>query len=71
VFIGIAVAMGLQLTIIYVLPSIGVNPFRTAPLPAEWWIPMILVSLPIFFVIEFEKFLTRRFGKEDVQKESS
>ena len=68
VFIGIAVAMGLQLTIIYILPSIGVNPFRTAPLPAEWWIPMILVSLPIFFVIELEKFLTRRFGKEDVQE---
>jgi hypothetical protein len=58
--------MGLQLTIIYALPAIGVNPFRTAPLPAEWWIPMILVSVPIFFVIEFEKFLTRRFGKEDV-----
>jgi magnesium-transporting ATPase (P-type) len=68
VFIGIAVAIGLQLTIIYALPAIGVNPFRTAPLPVEWWIPMILVSVPIFFVIELEKFLTRRFGKEDVQE---
>jgi len=66
VLIGAAVAIGLQLTIIYALPSMSVNPFRTAPLPAEWWIPMILVSVPIFFIIEFEKFLTRRFGKEEV-----
>ncbi len=61
VLIGVAITLGLQLTIIYALPSIGVNPFRTAPLPAEWWIPMILVSLPMFFIIEFEKFLTKRF----------
>ncbi|NAT10797.1 hypothetical protein C4E22_04505 [ANME-1 cluster archaeon AG-394-G06] len=64
VLIGVAVTLGLQLTIIYALPSIGINPFRTAPLPAEWWIPMILVALPMFFIIEFEKFLTKRFGKE-------
>ena len=64
VLIGVAITIGLQLTIIYALPSIGVNPFRTAPLPAEWWIPMILVALPMFFIIEFEKFLTKRFGKE-------
>jgi len=61
VLIGVAITLVLQLTIIYALPSIGVNPFRTAPLPAEWWIPMILVSLPMFFIIEFEKFLTKRF----------
>jgi len=30
------------------------------PLPAGWWILMILVALPMFFIIEFEKFLTRR-----------
>jgi hypothetical protein len=71
VLIGAAVAIGLQLAIIYALPAIGVNPFRTAPIPAEWWIPMILVSVPIFFIIEFEKFLTGRFGKQDVQKEGS
>ncbi len=68
VLIGAALAIGLQLAIIYALPAIGVNLFRTAPIPAEWWIPMILVSVPIFFVIELEKFLTRRFGKEDVQE---
>jgi magnesium-transporting ATPase (P-type) len=64
VLIGAAVTLGLQLAIIYALPSIGINPFRTAPLPAEWWIPMILVSLPIFFIIEFEKLLTKRWKKE-------
>ena len=64
VLIGVAITLGLQLTIIYALPSIGINPFRTAPLPTEWWIPMILVALPMFFIIEFEKYLTKRFGKE-------
>jgi len=60
VIIGVAVALGLQLTIIYALPLLGINPFRTMPLPAGWWILMILVALPMFFIIEFEKFLTRR-----------
>ena len=63
VLIGVAVTLGLQLTIIYAPPFIGINPFRTAPLPAEWWIPMILVALPMFFLIEFEKFLTKRWRK--------
>lgn len=63
VLIGAAVTLGLQLTIIYAPPFIGINPFRTVPLPAEWWIPMILVSLPIFFIIEFEKLLTKRWKK--------
>ena len=63
VLIGVAITLGLQLTIIYAPKYIGgVNPFRTAPLPAEWWIPMILVSLPMFFIIEFEKFLTKRWN---------
>ncbi|MEA2032726.1 MAG: HAD-IC family P-type ATPase [Euryarchaeota archaeon] len=61
VLIGAAITLGLQLTIIYTPPFIGINPFRTAPIPAEWWIPMILISLPIFFIIELEKFLTKRF----------
>jgi len=63
VLIGVAITLGLQLTIIYALPS-GVNPLRTEALPAEWWIPMILVSLPMFFIIEFEKFLTKRLSRE-------
>jgi hypothetical protein len=31
VLIGVAITLGLQLTIIYVLPSMGVNPFSLAP----------------------------------------
>jgi len=71
VLIGAAVTLGLQLTIIYAPQYIGVNPFRTAPLPAEWWIPMILVSLPIFFIIEFEKFLTKRFYNHKITQIST
>ena len=62
VLIGAAITLTLQLIIIYA-PTNGFNPFRTAPIPIEWWLPMILISLPIFFIIEFEKFLTKRFGK--------
>jgi len=65
VLIGVAVTLALQLTIIYTPKYIGINPFRTAPLPAEWWIPMILVSLPMFFIIEFEKFLTKRLMNKE------
>ncbi len=68
VLIGAALTLGLQFTIIYAPPFIGINPFRTAPLPAECWIAMILVSLPIFFIIEFEKFLTKRSVRK--QKEN-
>ncbi len=60
VLIGVAITLGLQFTIIYAPPFIGINPLRTSPLPLECWIPMILISLPIFFIIEFEKSLTKR-----------
>ena len=64
VLIGAALTLVLQLTIIYAPQFIGINPLRTAPLPAECWIAMISVSLPIFFIIEFEKFLTKRTVRE-------
>ncbi len=65
VLIGAALTLVLQLTIIYAPQFIGINPLRTAPLPAECWIAMISVSLPIFFIIEFEKFLTKRLGNRN------
>ena len=65
VLIGAALTLWLQLTIIYAPPFIGINPLRTAPLPAECWLFMILVSLPIFFIIEFEKFLTKRWERRN------
>ncbi len=61
--IGAAATLGLQLIIVYSAPLFGISPFRTAPFPTEWWIPIILVSLLGFFAIEIEKLLRRRFGK--------
>ena len=63
VLIGAAITLGLQLTIIYAPLYIGINPLRTAPLSAECWLAMIVVALPMFFIIEFEKFLTKRLEK--------
>jgi Ca2+-transporting ATPase len=63
VLIGAALTFGLQFIIIYAPPFIGINPLRTAPLSAECWLTMIVISLPIFFIIELEKFLTKRREK--------
>ena len=63
VLIGVALTLGLQFTIIYAPPVIGINPLSTAPLPAKYWLTMIAIALPIFFIIELEKYLTKRFGK--------
>jgi Ca2+-transporting ATPase len=60
VLVGAAATLGLQLTIIYTPIFTGINPFRTAPLPAHCWLVMIIISLPIFFIIELEKYLTKR-----------
>lgn len=63
VLIGAAATLGLQLLIVYSSPLFGISPFRTAPFPVEWWIPIILVSLVGFLAIELEKFLRKRLGK--------
>jgi Ca2+-transporting ATPase len=62
VLIGVAITLGLQFMIIYAPPVIGINPLSTAPLPAEYWLIMIAIALPMFFIIELEKYLTKRFG---------
>jgi Ca2+-transporting ATPase len=64
VLIGAALTLGLQFTIIYAPPVMGINPLRTAPLPAELWLTMLVISLPMFFIIEFEKFVTKRFERK-------
>jgi magnesium-transporting ATPase (P-type) len=61
--IGVVVTVGLQLLIVYSYPLFGISPFRTAPFPPEWWIPIILVSLLGFFAIELEKLLRRRLSR--------
>jgi Ca2+-transporting ATPase len=63
VLIGVAITLGLQFMIIYAPPFIGINPLSTAPLPVKYWLTMIAIALPIFFIIELEKYLTKRFGK--------
>ncbi|MCD4765699.1 MAG: HAD-IC family P-type ATPase [Methanosarcinales archaeon] len=60
---GIVITILAQLAIVYAPPYIGFNPLKTAPLPLDWWGLMILVALPGFFVIEIEKWLTKRFGR--------
>ncbi|MEA1945357.1 MAG: cation-translocating P-type ATPase C-terminal domain-containing protein, partial [Euryarchaeota archaeon] len=64
---GIAITILTQLAIVYAPPYIGINPLRTAPLPLDWWWLMILFALPGFFVIEIEKYLTKRFGRKGSQ----
>jgi Ca2+-transporting ATPase len=66
VLIGAAVTLGLQLVIIYAPPLIGINPLRTAPLPVECWLVMGLIAFPIFIIIEFEKYLTKRLATKTV-----
>ena len=63
VLIGAALTLGLQVIMIYAPPLIGINPLRTAPLPVECWLVMLLIAIPIYFIIELEKYLTKRFRK--------
>jgi hypothetical protein len=57
-----AVLWGVQLSIVY--HPVGNAILGTAPLPLDWWGLMILFALPGFFVIEIEKWVTKRFGKQ-------
>ncbi len=63
VLIGAAATLGFQLLLVYSEPLFGVSPFRTAPFPSEWWIPIILVSILGFLIVELEKLIRRRWGK--------
>jgi len=58
---GIAITVAVQLAIVY--HPIGNAILGTAPLPLEWWGLMIMFALPGFFVIEIEKWLTKRFKR--------
>jgi magnesium-transporting ATPase (P-type) len=56
---GIAITIVVQLAIVY--HPVGNTILGTAPLPLDWWGLMILLALPGFFVIEIEKWATKRF----------
>ncbi len=56
---GIAITIVVQLAIVY--HPVGHAILGTEPLPLDWWGLMILFALPGFFVIEIEKWATKRF----------
>ena len=58
---GIAITAAVQLAIVY--HPIGNLILKTEPLPLDWWYLIILFALPGFFVIEIEKWLTKRFRR--------
>ncbi len=57
VVIGAGITVGLQLLIVHAGPLFGPSPFKTHPFAANWWLPLIGVSLLGFLVIEAEKLL--------------
>lgn len=63
VLVGASTTLALQLLIIYSLPLFSISPFRTAPFPLIWWLPIVLISFLGFLAIELEKFLRRRLRK--------
>jgi magnesium-transporting ATPase (P-type) len=56
---GIVITIVVQLAIVY--HPVGNAILGTKPLPLDWWGLMILLALPGFFVIEIEKWATKRF----------
>jgi len=63
VLIGILATIIIHLILVYVPSYTGINPLRTAPFPAEWWIFVILLALPGLLAIELEDFLIERFSR--------
>jgi magnesium-transporting ATPase (P-type) len=63
VWVGIGITVAVQLVIVYALPHAGINPLRTEPIPAEWWIFIILLALPGLFLVELEDFVAARLRR--------
>ncbi len=63
IIIGVTIALGAQLLITYIpfLQEI----FRTAAFPIEWWPVLLLTLLSAFVAVEIEKFLRRKFKKDE------
>lgn len=53
--ISVAGTLALHLILVYVLPGTPLNFLRVEPIPASWWGLIVLVSFPIFFLVELEK----------------
>ncbi|MGA7076244.1 MAG: cation-translocating P-type ATPase C-terminal domain-containing protein, partial [Halobacteriota archaeon] len=68
VLIGAGATLGLQLLIVYSASLFGISPFRTAPFPAIWWLPIILISIFGFFAVELEKLIRKRLTKANTTR---
>jgi len=66
VFASIILTVALHILMVYVLPNIGINPFRVAPIPIQWWIPIVSLGLLGLFAVELEEFLVRRLKRHQV-----
>ena len=62
--LGAGVTVGLQLLIVYSESLFGVSPLRTVPFPAVWWGPIVGVSFLGLLVVELEKLIERRTGRD-------
>ena len=67
VFASIILTIALHILIVYVLSGIGINPFRVAPIPAQWWIPIVSLGLLGLFAVELEEFLVKRLKRRQVR----
>jgi potassium/sodium efflux P-type ATPase len=63
IVLGIAGTISLHLAIVYGLPEVGFNPFRVEPIPAQWWIPIVLLGLLGLVLVEAEEFVVDRVLK--------
>jgi Ca2+-transporting ATPase len=66
VFASIILTVALHILMVYVLPNIGINPFRVAPIPIQWWIPIVSLGLLGLFAVELEEFLAKRLKRHQV-----
>jgi len=62
--LGVAVTVGLQLLIVYSESLFGTSPLRTVAFPALWWGPIVGVSFLGFLIVELEKLIERRTGRD-------
>jgi magnesium-transporting ATPase (P-type) len=63
VVVGIAVTVAIQLIIVYALPLIGINPFRTEAFPAQWWLLIVSLGLLGLLLVELEEFVVERVDR--------
>ncbi len=60
VLYGILITIAVQLLLVYAPPYLGINPLRTAPIPADWWLFIVMMALPVIFIVELEAVIVKR-----------